>query len=150
MSVLFFIFSSMVPMVYFFKLSKKCYKINASEFHYDVCPYARVDQQSKVSVVVVVDYKKYKIKLITYYLKCVLSMKGNTMSIGTRPVLKNENSKWTLHMENGESRFCSHPRRSKVILFSFQEIFYFAKCDSNLLVFVDCVRMLFRRGSSKS
>ena len=91
------------PKGVFYKLSTKCFKINRTEFTYEVCPYKRVTQ-----------FKLYNM--------------GRKTNIGIDSTLvlgEISNRKvWILKMGNGNREFCSKPRESEVNIITIPQDYF--------------------------
>ena len=84
------------PSGIFYKLSQSCFKIDWSEYTFDVCPYKRVTQTKKAH-------------------------RDSQMNLGERASLilaDSRNEKvWIIKMDDGDNQLCGKARRSEVCLF---------------------------------
>ena len=78
------------PKGVFYKLSEKCFKIDRSEYTFEVCPYKKT-----------VQYKN--------------TNHNSQTNIGDKPSLvQSEKRKWILKMDGGDPHLCSTPRHSEI------------------------------------
>lgn len=74
----------------FFLLSKNCFKIDWSEFTFEVCPFHKATQSKRHS-------------------------RGSMMNIGHVSSLAQIKNTWLLKLSNGDRSSCSHPRQSEIL-----------------------------------